>query len=78
MVVCEMAPCRFDEGCWRPLCPCRHSGKGRAAMWTRVWLTLAAVETERLAPHGRGASVHAGGCQRDATDGVHPPWIIPF
>ena len=49
---CEVAQCRFDDGCWRPLCPYRHSGRGRAAMWARVWLTLAAVETERLAPQG--------------------------
>ena len=31
----------------------RHSGPGRAAMWARVWLTLAAAE--RLAPQGREA-----------------------
>ena len=53
------------------------AAEGRAAMWTRVWLTLAAVETERMAPQGRGASLHAGCCQRDATDGVRPPWIFP-
>ena len=47
---CEVAQCRFDDGCCRPLCPYRHSGRGRAAMWARVWLTLAAVVTERLAP----------------------------
>ena len=40
------------DGCWRPLCPYWHSGRGRAAMWARVWFTLAAVETERLAPQG--------------------------
>ena len=40
------------DGCWRPLCPYRHSGRGRAAMLARVWFTLAAVETERLAPQG--------------------------
>ena len=74
---CEMAPCRFDDGCWRPLCPYRHRGKDRAGMWTRVWLTLAAVETEWLAPQGRGVRVHAGCCQRDVTDGVRPPWIFP-
>ena len=45
---CEVAQCRFNDGCWRPLCPYRHSGWGRAA----VWLTLAAVETERLTPQG--------------------------
>ena len=33
---CEVAQCRFDVGCWRPLCPYRHSGRGRAAMWARV------------------------------------------
>ena len=47
---CEVAQYRFDDGCWRLLCPYQHSGRGRAAMWARVWLTLAAVETERLAP----------------------------
>ena len=46
---CEVAQCRFDDGCWRPRCPHRHSERGRAAMWARVWLTLAAVEKERLA-----------------------------
>ena len=30
-------------------------GRGRAAMWVRVWLSLAAVETERLAPQRREA-----------------------
>ena len=40
---CEVAQCRFDDGCWRPLCPYRHSGRGQAAMWVRVWLTLAAL-----------------------------------
>ena len=30
-------------------------GGGRAAMWARVWLSLAAGETERLAPQGREA-----------------------
>ena len=49
---CDVAQCRFDDGCWRPLCPYRHSGRGRAAMWARVWLTLAAGETEQLAPQG--------------------------
>ena len=28
-----MAPCWFGEVCWRPLCPYRQSGKGRAARW---------------------------------------------
>ena len=43
-----VTPCRDDDGCWRPLCPCPHSGRGRAAMWARAWYTLAAAE---LNPH---------------------------
>ena len=31
-----VTPCRYSDVCWRPLCPCRHSGGGRAAMWARV------------------------------------------
>ena len=31
---CEVAQCRLDDVCWRPLCPYRR-------------LTMAAVETER-------------------------------
>ena len=41
-----MAPCRFGEVCWRPLCPYRHSGKGRAARWAAVWVLLAGQEEE--------------------------------
>ena len=52
---CEVAQCRSDDGCWRPLCPYRHSVRDRAATRARVWLTLTAVETERLAPQGREA-----------------------
>ena len=37
VMVCEVAQCRFDDGCWRPPC-------------LAMWATLAAVETERLAP----------------------------
>ena len=37
--------CRFDDGCWWPLCRNWNSGRGRAAMCSSVWLTLAAVET---------------------------------
>ena len=36
---CEVAQCRFDDGCWRPLRPYQHSGWVRAAMWARVLLT---------------------------------------
>ena len=32
-----MALCRFGEVCWRPLCPYRHSGKGRAARSNCFW-----------------------------------------
>ena len=38
-----MEPCRFDVGCWRPLCP--HSGR-RAARWTAVWRLLEEQEEE--------------------------------
>ena len=37
-------PCRFDGGCWRPLCPFRHSGADRAARWAAEWALLAAHE----------------------------------
>ena len=37
-----MAPCR----CWLPLCPYRHSGKGRAERWAAVWALLAGQEEE--------------------------------
>ena len=39
-----VSPCRYGAGCWRPLCPYRHSGGGRAAMWARVWKTIVAAE----------------------------------
>ena len=41
-----MAPCRFGEVCWRPLCPHRHSGKGRTARWAAVWALWAGEEEE--------------------------------
>ena len=37
-------PSRFGGGCWRPLCPFRHSGASRAARWAAVWALLAAHE----------------------------------
>ena len=41
-----MEPCRFDTGCWRPLCPYGHSGRGRAARWAALWSLLALQEKE--------------------------------
>ena len=41
-----MEPCRFDMGCWRPLCPYGHSGRGRAARWAALWSLLAKQEEE--------------------------------
>ena len=41
-----MEPCRFGTGCWRPLCPFGHSGRGRAARWTALWSLLAKQEAE--------------------------------
>ena len=38
-----MEPFRFDMGCWRPLCPFRHSGR-RATRWIAVWRLLAEKE----------------------------------
>ena len=32
-------------GCWRPLCPFRHSGR-RAARWIAVWRLLEKQEDE--------------------------------
>ena len=43
-----MAPCRLGDVCLRPLCPYRHSGKGRAARWAAVWALLARQEEEIL------------------------------
>ena len=40
----SMEPCRFGAGCWRPLCPYGHSGRGRAARWAAVWTLLASQE----------------------------------
>ena len=43
-------------GCWRPLCPYRHSLPSRAARWASVWSTLAALEEQILdAPAPRTA-----------------------
>ena len=33
-----MSRCRSGEVCWRPLCPHRHGGKGRAARWAEAWV----------------------------------------
>ena len=40
-----MEPCRFDMGCWSPICPFRHSGR-RAARWIAVWRLLEEEEEE--------------------------------
>ena len=45
-----MEPCRFDTGCWRPLCPYGHSGRGRAARWGALWSLLAKQEVEKESP----------------------------
>ena len=42
----SMEPCRFDTGCWRPVCPYGHSGRGRAARWAALWSLLAKQEVE--------------------------------
>ena len=39
-------PCRFDTGCWRPLCPYGQCGRGRAARWAALWSLLAKQEVE--------------------------------
>ena len=36
----SLEPCRFDIACWRPPCPFRHTGAGRAARWAAVWTLL--------------------------------------
>ena len=38
-----MEPCRYDMGCWRPLCPYGHSGR-RAVRWAALWSFLAMQE----------------------------------
>ena len=42
-----MEPCRFDMGCWRPLCPFGHSGR-RAARWAALWSHLAMEEKDQI------------------------------
>ena len=37
-------PCRYGRGCWRPLCPVRHSAANRAARWARIWCFLTEQE----------------------------------
>ena len=41
--------CRFGDGCWRPLCPYRHRGAGRATKWARLWTFLASLEEPQVA-----------------------------
>ena len=38
-----MEPCRYDMGCWRPLCPYGHSWR-RAVRWAALWSFLAMQE----------------------------------
>ena len=45
VVTSLMEPCRYDMGCWRPLCPYGHSGR-RAATWAALWRFLADMEDE--------------------------------
>ena len=40
-----MELCRYDMGCWRPLCPYGHSGR-RAARWSALWALLAEQEAQ--------------------------------
>ena len=37
----------LSGGCWRPLCPCGHSGR-RAAKWAAIWNLLAFQEEDVL------------------------------
>ena len=64
-----MAPCRFGEVCWRPLCPNRHIGKGRAARWAAVWTLLAGQVEEVVGGQGYLQGVllraHRGADRRD-------------
>ena len=46
MSMVSKEPCRFDTGCWRPLCPHGHSGHGRAARWAALWSLLAKQEED--------------------------------
>ena len=43
-----VTPCRYDDGCLRPLCPYQHSEGGRAVMWARVWTTFAFLEEKDI------------------------------
>ena len=48
MSMVSMEPCRFDTGCWRPLCPYGHSGRGHAARWAALWSLFAKQEEDDL------------------------------
>ena len=60
MSVVSKEPCRIDTGCWRPLCPCGHSGRGGAARWAALWSLLAKQEVEDyLEGHPSGRRLRA-------------------
>ena len=46
MSTVSIEPCRYDMGCWRPLCPYGHSGRSRAARWAALWSLLAEQEAQ--------------------------------
>ena len=69
-----MAPSRFGEVCWRPLCPYRHSGKERAVRWAAVWALLAGQEGEAEVPEINIVSDAVDGTSVDLDDeGVGVP-----
>ena len=43
---CLFERCMFDNACWRPLWPCKHSdGATRATRWSQICTLLATQET---------------------------------
>ena len=61
-----VAPWRFDDGCWRPPCSYWRNGRGRAAMWARVYslLTTKSPNGERERERRMG-QVDQSAVQRD-------------
>ena len=52
---CLFERCKFDNACWRPLCPCKHSdGATRATRLSQVRALLA--KQEALMAPNKGAS----------------------
>ena len=63
---CWFERCKFDNACWRPLCPYKHSdGATRATHLSQIWALLAKQET-LMAPN-KGASNNTTDMVADTT-----------